>query len=74
MTVEDSEAESDPLNLPVSGCKKKRGAQIGHRGKGRKITDSIPSIEVIHDLPHHVMRTHLHSGGLGGDPAYYPEG
>src|SRR5665648_1073759 len=50
VAVEDPQAESDPLD-PVSNGKKKRGAQIGHRGYGRKIPDSIPSIEVIHEIP-----------------------
>lgn len=51
VTVEDSKAESDPLDPPMSDGKKKRGAQVGHRGHGRKIPDSIPSIEVIHEIP-----------------------
>lgn len=30
---------------------RKRGAQPGHRGNGRKIPDSIPVVEVIHEIP-----------------------
>src|SRR5665648_679762 len=51
VTVEDPEAESDPLDPPRSYGTKKRGAQVGHRGHGRKIPDSISSIEVIHEIP-----------------------
>ena len=50
VTVEYPQDESDPLDPPMSGGKKKRGAQIGHRGNGRKIPDSIPPIEVIHEI------------------------
>ncbi|MFZ3130188.1 MAG: transposase [Desulfosporosinus sp.] len=29
----------------------KRGAQYGHTGRGRKIPDSLPIVEVIHEIP-----------------------
>lgn len=37
--------------LPIDDGLRKRGAQPGHAGRGRKLPDSIPMIEVIHDVP-----------------------
>lgn len=49
--IEDFTDSADPVcTLPKEG-KKKRGAQIGHRGHGRQISTGIPVVEVVHEIP-----------------------
>lgn len=45
------EADLDAVTTPVNDGLRKRGAQPGHTGQGRKIPDSFPVIEVIHEIP-----------------------
>ena len=51
VAVDVDEADNDSEITSMDDGLRKRGAQPGHAGRGRKIPDSFPIVEVIHEIP-----------------------